>query len=236
MRLMADIYIAINRQQSGPFSEEEVRARFARGELQLADMYWIEGMAKWEPLGQWLGSTSPSLLGVAPPPFSDPLAPPPLPRQYAGFWIRFGAIILDGLLSYIVVGLPLQIFQKSILPPPPTNPQDYNAAMAYFEAAMPLILMFTFIHIIVDMLYYSIMESSTRQATLGKMACGLVVTDLQGDRISFGQAIGRYFAKSFISTFFTLCIGLMMAGWTEKKQALHDMICGTLVVRRDQNR
>jgi uncharacterized RDD family membrane protein YckC len=74
------------------------------------------------------------------------------------------------------------------------------------------------------------MESSPRQATLGKMAMKIIVTDLEGRPISFGRATGRYFAKNFLSA---ICfIGFLMAIWTQKKQALHDMIAGTLVVKR----
>ena len=73
------------------------------------------------------------------------------------------------------------------------------------------------------------MESSSRQATVGKMALGLKVTDLEGRRISFARASGRHFAK-YISGMILL-IGYIMAGFTERKQALHDMIAGTLVQR-----
>jgi uncharacterized RDD family membrane protein YckC len=79
-------------------------------------------------------------------------------------------------------------------------------------------------------LYEALMESSAKQATLGKMLLGLMVTDEAGNRISFARASGRHFAK-YISSF-TLFIGYIMAGFTAKKQALHDMIAGTLVVRK----
>jgi uncharacterized RDD family membrane protein YckC len=74
------------------------------------------------------------------------------------------------------------------------------------------------------------MESSPQQATLGKMALGLKVTDLQGERLSFARATGRYFGK--IVSSLILFVGFMMAGWTEKKQALHDIMAGTLVVKK----
>jgi uncharacterized RDD family membrane protein YckC len=74
------------------------------------------------------------------------------------------------------------------------------------------------------------MESSKNQGTLGKMALGLRVTDMDGRRISFGRATGRYFAK-WLSTI-TLLIGYIMAAFTPKKQAMHDMIAGTLVLAR----
>jgi uncharacterized RDD family membrane protein YckC len=72
------------------------------------------------------------------------------------------------------------------------------------------------------------MESSPLQATIGKLAVGLRVTDLQGQRISFGRATGRFFAKWLSGAI--LLIGYLMAGFTEKKQALHDRIAGCLVL------
>ena len=80
------------------------------------------------------------------------------------------------------------------------------------------------------MVYFALLESSERQATFGKMALGLKVTDLNGNRISFGQAVGRNLAK-YISLV-TLLIGYIMAGFTERKQALHDMIASTLVFKK----
>ena len=78
-------------------------------------------------------------------------------------------------------------------------------------------------------IYEAAMESSSRQATLGKMAVGLKVTDEQGQRISFGRATGRYFSKIISSMI--LFIGYIMVGFTARKQGLHDMIAGTLVTR-----
>jgi uncharacterized RDD family membrane protein YckC len=73
------------------------------------------------------------------------------------------------------------------------------------------------------------MESSSYQATLGKMVCGMKVTDLSGNRISFERATGRHFAK-YLSGLI-LCIGYIMVGFTERKQGLHDLLAGTLVFR-----
>ena len=72
------------------------------------------------------------------------------------------------------------------------------------------------------------MESSSKQATLGKLALGIVVTDLSGNRISFGRATGRYFGK--IVSGMIMCIGYIMAGFTERKQALHDIMASCLVI------
>ena len=79
-------------------------------------------------------------------------------------------------------------------------------------------------------LYFTLFEASAKQATLGKMALGIIVTDMNGKRISFARANGRYWSK-FISAIILL-IGYIMAAFTKRKQALHDMIADTLVVRK----
>lgn len=79
-------------------------------------------------------------------------------------------------------------------------------------------------------LYFTLMESSRYQATLGKIVMGAIVTDLNGKRISFGRANGRFFGK-WISGM-VMYIGFLMAGFTEKKQAMHDMLAGCLVVQK----
>jgi len=105
----------------------------------------------------------------------------------------------------------------------PSSPDDLIPLIANMRKFFLIIL-------VLEWLYYALLESSAWQATLGKKALGLEVTDLAGVRITFGRATGRYFAR-YIS-FFTLGIGYLMAGFTEKKQALHDMIAGTLVIRK----
>jgi uncharacterized RDD family membrane protein YckC len=78
-------------------------------------------------------------------------------------------------------------------------------------------------------LYYALMESSSFQATVGKRALGLKVTGMNGDPISFGTASIRYFGKILSHLIFS--IGYIMAAFTEKKQALHDILAGCLVIR-----
>ena len=79
-------------------------------------------------------------------------------------------------------------------------------------------------------LYHAKMESSAWQATLGKKVLNLRVTDLNGARVTFGRASGRHFAK-FITGLIPLGVGFMLAGLTERRQALHDMIASCLVLR-----
>jgi uncharacterized RDD family membrane protein YckC/two-component sensor histidine kinase len=85
--------------------------------------------------------------------------------------------------------------------------------------------------IILSCLYCSLLESSSKQGTLGKMALGLKVADSKGNRITFSRAIGRYFAK-YISKL-TLGIGYLTSAFHPRKQALHDLIAGTIVLKYD---
>ena len=128
---------------------------------------------------------------------------PTVSREYGGFWIRLVAAIIDGILLAIV-----QFVIRLVI-------DDTTAT--------------SLISTVIGWLYYAGMESSANQATLGKRALGLQVTDLSGNRIGFGRATGRYFAK--IISALILLIGFFMIGFTEKKQGLHDMIAGTLVVK-----
>ncbi len=79
-------------------------------------------------------------------------------------------------------------------------------------------------------LYHTAMESSRYRATLGKLAMGSIVTDLNGNRISFARANGRFFGKWISSAVFN--IGYLVAAFTEKKQALHDILAGCLVIQK----
>ncbi|MEP1273854.1 MAG: RDD family protein, partial [Marinomonas sp.] len=83
--------------------------------------------------------------------------------------------------------------------------------------------------VVLSWIYFAAMESSQKQATLGKMALGIVVTDEAGGQISFLRATGRYFAK--ILSALILLIGFIMVAFTERKQGLHDMLASTLVVK-----
>lgn len=135
---------------------------------------------------------------------------------YAGFWIRFGSFLIDSILLGIVGGIVGFIIGIA------TGGAGGDTALAQNIAG--------FIGFVIGVAYYVVMESGPRQATLGKMALGLKVTDMEGGRISAGKAAGRYFSK--ILSAIILFIGFIMAGFTPKKQALHDIIAKTLVVKQ----
>ncbi len=86
--------------------------------------------------------------------------------------------------------------------------------------------------IIIAWIYFAYQESSSKQATIGKQALGLVVTDYNGRQLSFGRATGRWLAK--IISGLILGIGFLIIGFTERKQGLHDMIASTYVVYKDR--
>lgn len=156
-------------------------------------------------------------------------APVAQPIRWAGFWLRFVAWFIDSIILQIVSTFAILPFAVStgirdvILNHPPQSPAEI---IALFGSLSKLIL----VSACIKWLYYALLESSAWQATVGKKTLGLEVTDLAGHRVSFARATGRYFAK--IISVLTFLIGYIMAGFTEKKQALHDMIAGCLVIRK----
>lgn len=147
--------------------------------------------------------------------------------EYAGFWKRLLAYVIDYIILGIanqIIGIVLAVIVGVGMSGIETDAEDnIHINITY------LIILFS-ITTVIGWLYYAIMESSSSQATLGKRALGIVVTDSEGNRISFFRATGRHFAK-FISSIILL-IGYFMIAFTQKKQGLHDMIADTLVVSK----
>ncbi len=148
--------------------------------------------------------------------------------QYAGFWLRLVAWIIDRIVLQVASWILLLPFAASMgtasfFRGRPPSPEEIFPFVRH-------IFRFALIALVLDWLYYALLESSAWQGTLGKKALGLEVTDLSGRRVSFGRATGRFFAR--IISGLTLGIGFIMAGFTERKQALHDIIAGCLVIRK----
>lgn len=139
--------------------------------------------------------------------------------NYAGFWMRVAAYILDSLIMSVVF-VPLGIVIGVLMV---GGGVDENSPI------MSLVNLGTNgISILAGWLYYGFMESSSWQGTIGKRVLGLRVTDMNGSRISFGRASGRYFGK--ILSGMICLIGFLMVVFTEKKQGLHDLLAGTLIL------
>jgi uncharacterized RDD family membrane protein YckC len=135
---------------------------------------------------------------------------------YAGFGRRFGSYLIDLFILSLVAAVLRRITGESAI-----GIVDFAQIT---EQGLPSAL-----SILIAWLYFAGFESSGRRATLGKAALGVAVTDLDGNRISFPRATGRFFAK--FPSAIILLIGFIMAAFTERHQALHDKLAGTLVVR-----
>jgi len=149
---------------------------------------------------------------------------PQVSGEYAPVWRRFVASVIDLAIVLLVVlpGVIAFFWVVEVV----TNLLGVRGEDGRFLAGIAAVLL----GVIGNWLYHARMQSSERQATYGKMFMGLKVTGLNGERMSFGQATGRHFAK-FLSTF-PIFVGFAIAMVSRKKQALHDMVAGTLVVRK----
>jgi uncharacterized RDD family membrane protein YckC len=252
---MTEWYYADGQDRQGPLLVEDLRQRFQRGEISLTTLVWREGYPQWKPVSeaveelqlQNLTSATSNLgsgfdlrgdytaidNGTAPLPgtgggtYSPYTAPAATGGYgaavvgggevvYAGFWKRYAAYFLDSIVVGII-NVPVSVVFNLI------GASSGNESLAL---AMSLVAMLGGFAIGIG--YYAGFHASRGGATLGKMAVGIKVVRSDGERITFLRGVGRYFG--FILSSLTLFIGFIMAAFTERKQALHDMLCDTLVV------
>jgi len=133
---------------------------------------------------------------------------------YAGFWWRVLAAILDWIVLTVIDGIVAFAAGMEAMM---HDSFSMRSTIGIYTAAIGL-------------LYFPLMESSRLRATLGKLACGLVVVDEDGRQLGFSRALGRNAGKAVSAAI--LMVGFMMAGWTHRKQALHDMMAGCLVLKK----
>ena len=147
------------------------------------------------------------------------------PYLHAGFWRRVVAWFIDVLILSAIQWMLAVFMGTWLLVPWALLGSSHGDAMArLFDAGLQPF------GIVLAWLYFALCEASRWQATPGKLALGLQVTDEYGSRIGFGRATGRFFGK-FVSAFI-LCVGFLMAAWTARKQALQDLMAGCCVVRK----
>ncbi len=217
----------------GPVSTAYARGAWGAGRWNGRTLACRQGESRWQPLSGLVAA--PAFEDAEPPagplPSSPPSASGPAPAVaaaqpqhgpevlpthaqapglHAGFWLRVVAYLLDSLVALVVLCLPLAlvafVFDNSSL-----------VMLGGLAGAW---------------LYFALFESSSLQATPGKLALGLRVVDMRGARIGFGRATGRYFGK--LVSGMILDIGYLLAAWTERKQALHDLMAACCVVHRDR--
>lgn len=215
-------YYADAGRQAGPVSDADFESLVATGSIRPETLVWREGMASWQSLATTRGM-----------PAAAPIPPPVAAvSPYAGFWIRFVARFIDGIIQNIlisIIAVPLLIVFgfgagfSAILSQ--NNPEQ---ALAMIPAMVGLYgILFVVSHLIG--IAYEAYFLTTRAATPGKMLFGLKVIRADGGPITLGLVIGRYFAA--ILSGMILLIGYIMAGFDSEKRALHDHICGTRVVK-----
>ena len=146
---------------------------------------------------------------------------------YAGFWNRVAAAIVDAIITavagFVILG-PVVVFIIFSGGGRLGDPGEAQSLLPVIQGVNQVV------SLLGGWLYYALMESSRFQGTLGKMAVQIKVTDMEGNRVTFGRATGRYFGK--LVSALVLFIGYIMVAFTEKKQGLHDIMAGCLVVRK----
>ena len=156
--------------------------------------------------------------------------------KFAALWKRGAAFIVDAAIVItlfcllihtvnILLALPVEyapIFERGIA---------LKMSPYVEEHFIDIVLLYSFLKLTVLIPYFTLLESSRLQATFGKLLLGIKIVDLSGKRISFARATGRFFAKALSGQ--VLLIGYLMAAFSERKQTLHDLLAGTLVVTKE---
>lgn len=240
-------YADARNERQGPVAAAELVRLRLQGALGWDTLVWREGMGEWQPMRDFAGelaqaddrSALPSTGGTVPVAAvaepASPYAPPAAAVSsgqaivlgheivYAGFWKRFAALTIDGFVTSAIswaVQIPLFIVAGAT--------GALGGDMLANGGSVGLFVLAYLVGLVIPVIYFSWMHSSSQQASLGKLAVGIKVCRGDGARITFLRALGRYFAQ--ILSALPLGIGYLMAGFTDRKQALHDMICDTLVV------
>ncbi len=200
----------------GHCGTQQVKSASAQGQPTVPASVGVAGMTSYQALGA-------------------PAIPGPHGVTYAGFWLRVVAYLIDGvILSAAIFALVIPfIFLTGAVAHLGSlaHQRGEQVDPAVVGALLTVVFVFLGVSILIQWLYHAYLESGEKQATWGKQILGLYVTDISGQPISFGRASGRFFAK-IVTGMIPLGIGYAMAGFTERKQALHDMIATCLVLRR----
>jgi uncharacterized RDD family membrane protein YckC len=230
-----EVWIGRQGERHGPYREDQIREWLRSGQLSRDDLGWYDGLADWQPLSVLFPQERPT-----PPPTPNIYAPPQASAHvasvaafdYAGFWQRFGAWIIDLIIltipsmiaAYMLGGVEaythfITQFQS--------NADMTTALHDYVQATESS----TVASIVITYIYYTLFEASKWQATPGKLALRLRVTDMDGQRISLVRSAGRNVVRLLSLVFGLIPVICYLAiAWSQRKQGLHDMMAGTLVL------
>lgn len=237
--------------RQGPVDAASLVRLRLQGQLTWDSLVWREGMAQWQPMRELAaelaqaedlaparaGTAAAGDAGQAAP--ASPYAPPTAAVTagpvvlagaevvHAGFWKRFAAMVIDGFVTAAAswaIQIPLLLA---------VGAAGAFSADALGGASLGIIVLSYGVGILLPLVYFAWMHSSSSQASLGKMAVGIKVCRGSGERIGFWRAFWRYIAY-FATVALSLGIGGLVSalttGLSQRRQALHDMICDTLVV------
>ncbi|HZW19415.1 MAG TPA: RDD family protein [Luteimonas sp.] len=237
------------RNRLGPVGDADMAGLHAGGQLAPETLVWREGLAQWQPwrslMHEVVASASPAMAAAGPAaaprhgynPYAvaepdSPYAPPRAPVQraaeihldghvvYAGFWKRVAAYFIDAVILAVLGGMTGALIGGLM-----------GATQGFATSSLLAIQTVTQIGgLLVAACYYGFFYASSNQATPGKMAIGIKVVRSDGSGCSFWRGFGRHFAT--LLSALLLLVGYLMVAFTARKQALHDMVCDTVVVDR----
>jgi uncharacterized RDD family membrane protein YckC len=242
-----EIWIGRDGERHGPYKEEDVRAWLRSGQVSGSDLAWREGLADWQPLSVLYPDAMPDASAVASNSFSTPASPlQSLPQttaavleDYAGFWKRFAAWIIDflillvpSIIIFVKTGVMDAYMHLIILMKSGSTPETIKAAA---EALKSATLVPGIIVAIIGFAYYVLLEGSKWQATFGKLALGIRVTDMEGHAPDFARcairnAIRLLNAVQIPFIGFIPFFSYIATAWTTRKQGWHDMAAKALVL------
>ncbi|HET6431514.1 RDD family protein [Dyella sp.] len=233
-----DIWIGRDGERHGPYKETEVRQWLRNGQASGDDLGWYEGLADWQPLATLFPEELKRTPDASYPP-PPPVSAQPLPQasavaleDYAGFWQRFGAWLIDYLIllvpsSVIAISMGAAEAFRHLMEQVQNGSAGAVAAAEYAAAIRPA----TLIMLAIGFVYYVLFEASSWQATPGKMALSLRVTDIDGNRLSMGRSAARNAVRLLnIVTSLIPFLCYLVVAFTPRKQGLHDMLAKALVL------
>lgn len=238
----AEIHYGIRGQNFGPVDLYTLVQRIRAGQISGDDFLWDEDLQDWvvlrrygvllasldEALPDDIPADDPRLIAL---PDAHPAAAPP---QHALSPAGFGLRVLAFLIDDLVLAIPMAFWVYAVngwLGMEPLPLAEILERMTEGDAELENYLrILTAGGFVIRGIYHVLLESSPWQATLGKRAMGIIVTDEEGERLGPGRAIGRHLGRILCQ--FTFFIGYLMVIFTERGQGLHDRVAGTLVVRR----
>lgn len=241
-------YYANNHQRQGPVSESEFNRLAAEGIIHADTLVWRQGMANWQRYAEVappppLPSTLPPVMGATETPAANPatastptstfastaLAPRPL--NYAGFWIRVPAALIDFFILYVVdqiVAIAMHVESIDVMQ---LAQADYDHLMPALVQVMEQMSQVFAVTATLSLAFYWFFLKRFA-ATPGKLALGLRVVRPDGQPLTHGQIVLRFLAEKILSKGVTFGIGYVVCAFDEEKRTLHDFIAGTRVVKK----